>query len=107
LVKIKTISVEKDRVDLATLPKTNILIAVLEEVWDPQPGKTDDLVIWFRQKDGKEFPQKYSKISGKRLVEALKKLGYDDEKKLFEKWHEYRLEAMRTGHPCYIPVKRV
>lgn len=107
-MKIKDLPKEKPRVELGDLPQTNILIAVREEmqeetVTDGQK-KVGGLVIWFAQKDKKEFPQKYSKISGQKLAAAMLRLGLEDTKDLQKEYMTYKLEPMRVGYPRYIPV---
>jgi len=106
LVKLEEIPSEGERVDLQHLPRTNVLKAVSEEFRQATATKTGGLVITFRTKNGKQFPQKYSKISGKALAEALKRLGLKDTKELQEAWYEYELTSFRTGFPRYIPVRR-
>ena len=106
MVKLTEIQTEEERVELGKLPVTNILLAVSEEQVAATKEKTGGLKIVYAQKDGKQFPQKYSKVSGKRLVEALTKLRYESTEPLFKNWHEYALEAMRVGYPRYIPIKK-
>jgi len=107
MVELKGIPSEGERMELQDLPKDNILKAVAEKVTEAQPGKTGGLVITFEQKDGKQFPQKYSKISGKALIDAMTKLNLKDTIELQKNWYHYVLVPFRTGYPRYIPVKRV
>lgn len=106
MVKLEGIPSEGERMELQDLPKDNILKAVNEKVTEAQPNKTGGLVITFEQKDGKQFPQKYSKISGKALIDAMTKLKLEDTVDLQKCWMVYTLVAFRTGYPRYIPVKR-
>jgi hypothetical protein len=92
--------------ELQNLPKENVLKGVNEKFVESVPGKAGGLVITFEQKDGKQFPQKYSKISGKALIEAMGKLGLEDTVQLQKNWYHYVLMSFRTGYPRYIPVKR-
>jgi hypothetical protein len=107
MVELKGIPSEGERMELQDLPKDNILKAVNEKVTEAQPQKTGGLIITFEQKDGKQFPQKYSKISGKALIDAMTKLGLEDTIQLQKNWYHYTLVSFRTGYPRYIPVKRV
>jgi hypothetical protein len=106
LVELKGIPSEGERMELQDLPKDNILKAVNEKVTEAQPQKTGGLIITFEQKDGKQFPQKYSKISGKALIDAMTKLNLKDTVELQKNWYHYTLVSFRTGYPRYIPVKR-
>lgn len=106
-VKIGDIPSEADRVPLADLPQTNELIALEEKVAEATKEKVGGLVITFQQRDKKTFPQKYSKISGRALAEAMIKLGIDDTEELQNSWYLYKLVAMRTGYPRYIPQKKL
>jgi len=107
MVNINQIPEEKQRLDLADLPQTNTLKLVNEEIReattrDGQP-KTGGLIITFEDKDGNQFPQKYSKVSGKALKEALQKLGYKTTAPLKE-WHNYKMVPQRVGYPRYMPT---
>jgi len=106
MVKLKEIPSEGDRVDLKDLPQENILMAVEEHFTEPKEGKVGGLIITYKQKDGKTLMQKYSKVSGKVLIEALEKLGYDDTVALQKAWHKYVMTPMRSGYPRYIPVAK-
>jgi len=106
MVEINQLPMEKDRVDLSTLPQENELMAVSEEWVEAQPDKTGGLVIHYKDRDGGEFPQKYSAISGKSLNEALSRLGVKDTEELQKAWFKYRLTPMRVGYPRYIPTAR-
>jgi hypothetical protein len=106
VVELKGIPSEGERMELQDLPKDNVLKAVAEKVTEAQPNKTGGLVITFEQKDGKQFPQKYSKISGKALIDAMIKLNLKDTVDLQKSWYLYTLVSFRTGYPRYIPVKR-
>lgn len=107
MVKIDEIPEEEPRVDLSELPQENILLATAEKVQAATADKTGGVVITFKQKDGRQFPQKYSKISGAALIAAMKKLEYTDTKSLFDAWHKYKLTPMRTGYPRYLPTEKV
>lgn len=107
MVNINEIPQEQPRVDLDSLPKTNELIAISETIVEATPEKTGGLVITFKQRDQKVFPQKYSKVSGSALITAMTKLGFTDTKELQKVWCTYELTAMRTGYPRYIPVKKL
>lgn len=102
-VKLDEIPQEKPRVELADLPKENVLIAVEEHFVKATESKTGGLIITFRQKDEKEFAQKYSKLSGSVLNEALDKLRIKDTEELQKKWYRYEMTNMRSGYPRYIP----
>ncbi len=112
LVRLEEIPQEKDRVDLSQLPFTAQLIAVSEEMVQPETGKTGGLLIRYKMlSDGDfkdmDFPQKYSAMSGTVLYQALNKLGLKDTIDLQTTVCEYKLTPMRTGFPRYIPVKIV
>ena len=107
MAKLSEIPEEQPREELATLPPENILLALKEEVKEAQPNKTGGLVITFKTREGKTFPQKYSKISGAALKQALKQMNYDGTEPLFKGWHHYVMTAFRTGFPRYIPDKKV
>lgn len=98
---------EKPRVDITKLPKKNILRATKEYTVEATDDKTGGLIIVFDQKDGKEVIQKYGKISGYKLAEALTKLNLKDTMQLQESFYEYVLTDMRSGYPRYLPVKKV
>lgn len=110
-MKINQIPVETPRVDLSTLPPENELIAISEEYVEAREvdgkPKVGGLIIRFKQRDGKQFPQKYSKISGAALVKAMEKLGIKDTEELQKNWYKYKLTPMRTGYPRYIPIKKL
>lgn len=112
MVNLNQIPQEKDRVDLAQLPQTALLIAVSEEMVQAQKGKTGGLLIRYKMlSDGDfkdmEFPQKYSAMSGSVLFEALNTLDISDTTELQTTVCEYRLTPMRTGFPRYIPFRAV
>jgi len=106
MVNIKEIPKEEPRIDLSELPQTNVLIAVEEYFVKETEDKTGGLVITFRQKDNREFAQKYSKVSGRKLIEAMDKLKIEDTEDLQKDFYEYQMTPMRTGYPRYIPVKK-
>jgi hypothetical protein len=106
MVKVEEIPEEGERVDLSKLPKQAELKAVSEEWVDAAEGKTGGLVIHYQTRDGKTFPQKYSKVSGKVLKNALRKLGVTDTAELQKAWYLYELQNMRTGYPRMIPIKK-
>lgn len=98
---------EKPRVDLNQIPKENVLIAISEKMVEATDKKTGGLVITFKQKDEKELTQKYSKMSGSVLKEALETLGINDTEELQKNWYRYTLTNMRSGYPRYIPTEKV
>ena len=106
-MKIEEIPDEGERVDLSKLPQEAELKADHEDWQEPQSGKTGGLVITYEMRDGKQFPQKYSKISGAVLIKALKALKIKDSQELQGKWYKYVLTPMRTGYPRMIPVEKV
>lgn len=112
MVNISEIPTEKDRVDLAKLPQDALLVAIKEEMVEAQKGKTGGLVITFVMKSDNEFtdmefPQKYSAMSGKVLYGAMGNLGLNDTMELQQNMIKYKLTAMRTGFPRYIPYEVV
>ena len=104
-MKLKDIPEEEPRVDLATLPEKNTLQLIDVEERLPKEGKTGGKLFIFKDKEGKQFKMKYSKVPGTVLKEAMRKLGYDDTNAL-KVWHEYKMVPMRIGYPRYIPVKK-
>ena len=104
-MKIDELPTEKDRVDLGTLPTDAILVAISEVMQPAKENKTGGLVITYKLPDGREFPQKYSKIAGKLLFEALRKLNVADTTELQTRAFKYHLTNMRVGFPRYIPVE--
>ena len=54
--------------------------------------------------EGLYLTQKYSKISGRHLVENLERMGHDDTEVLQDHFFNYVLRPMRTGFPRLIPV---
>ena len=107
MVKLDEIPMEeRERINLDDLPETNTLKAVNEYFLPETEDKTGGLAITFEQKDGKIFTQKYAKISGRKMVKALEKLGIKDTEELQEIWCEYRLTPMRSGYPRYIPISK-
>jgi hypothetical protein len=107
MVNVNEVPTEKPRIDLATLPNTMVLKAVREEYRQATEGKTGGLVIWYETEDGKQFPQKYSKIHGSALKNALFKLGFQTTEDLQNWWCEYEKTSFRTGFPRMIPVKKI
>lgn len=105
-MKLKELPREKPRIELKDLPPTNVLKAVGEEVKEAQEGKTGGLVISFIQKDGKQFSQKYGKLHGDTLAEALDRLGLRDTTDLQVTWYQYEMKTFRAGFPRYIPFKK-
>jgi len=107
MVNINEIPEEKARLDLADLPQTNTLKLITEEIRGAttREGKpvTGGLLITFEDKQGNQFPQKYSKVSGAILREALQKLGYKTTEPL-KTWHNYKMVPQRVGYPRYIPT---
>lgn len=106
MVGIDEIPSEGERVDLEKLPKEAELLAINERIQEAQSGKTGGVVITYQNREGLTFPQKYSKISGKALIDAMRNLKYDSTKALFKWWHHYNLTPMRTGYPRMIPDKK-
>lgn len=98
---------KENRVDLAELPQTNILKAVKEYMVDATDDKTGGLVVKFIQQDEKELSQKYGKVSGTKLIEAMERLGLTDTTQLQKCWFKYKLTAMRSGYPRYMPIEKV
>ena len=107
MVNIKEIPKEEPRIDLSELPQTNVLIAVEEHFVNATEDKTGGLVITFRQKDNQQFAQKYGKVSGRKLVEAMEKLKLNDTEDLQKSFYEYKMTPMRSGYPRYIPLKKI
>jgi len=107
MVNFNALPTEKPRIDLETLPNKLVLRAVREEYREAKEGKTGGLVIWYETEDGKEFPQKYSKIHGNALKNALLKLGFQSTEELQNWWCEYEKTSFRTGFPRMIPVRKV
>lgn len=107
MVKIKDIPAEGERIDLKELPREAELMAVSEKYKEPAEGSTGGLVITFKLRDGRTFPQKYSPVSGAVLARAMKKLKIKDTEDLQKDWYNYELTAMRIGLPRMIPVKKV
>jgi len=107
MVKLDEIPAEQARLDLANLPSELTLIAVSERMQEEQAGKTGGLVITYRLEDGKEFNQKYSKVSGAELTTACKRLKIKDTLDLQKAWYKYKLTQMRIGFPRMLPVEKV
>jgi len=105
-MKTEDIPIEEyERVELDKIPQTNILKANDEYFATETDDKTGGLIINFQQKDGRIVTQKYGKISGRKLIEALEKLGLKDTEELQKAWYQYKLTTMRSGYPRYIPTK--
>lgn len=107
MVKIDQIPAEAERIDLKDLPREAELKAISERQQEAQEGRTGGLVITFELRDGRQFPQKYTAVSGAVLVRAMKKLKLKDTKALQDNWFNYQLTAMRIGQPRMIPVSKV
>ncbi|NVM22655.1 MAG: hypothetical protein HWN68_12860 [Desulfobacterales bacterium] len=107
LVKIKEIPTEAERIDLKELPREAVLMAVSEKIQPSAEGRTGGLVITYKLKDGRTFPQKYSPVSGAVLGRALRKLKIKDTEELQKNWYKYELTAMRIGLPRMIPREKV
>jgi len=105
-MKIDNIPSEKGRIELNELPQTVDLKAVRENTVEASIGKSGGLIIVFQLRDGREFPQKYTKVSGAALTEAMKKLKLTDTEQLQKDWYTYRLTIMRIGLPRMIPQKK-
>jgi hypothetical protein len=106
VVKVEEIPEEGKRIDLSMLPPKAVLKATTEKWVEGGPGKSAGLVIYFQDRDGNVIPQKYGKVYGKMLKEALKKLGLASTDELQKDWYEYELRSGRTGFPRYIPVRK-
>lgn len=106
LVKLSGIPTEAERIDLKDLPKEAELMAIGERTQEATQGRTGGLVITFKLRDGRTFPQKYSPVSGAVLVRALKKLKINDTEELQKAWFNYELTPMRIGLARMIPVSR-
>jgi len=106
MVKVDDIPTEQARLDLKDLPIDTELLAVAEKMQAEAAGKTGGLVVTYQLRDGRQFQQKYSKVSGAELITALKKLKYATTEPLFKTWHIYKLTNMRIGFPRMIPVAR-
>jgi len=106
MVKIDEIPKEKPRLDLAELPQEVTLMAISEKMQEEQSGKTGGLVITYALQDGREFTQKYSKVSGAELIAAMKKLHLKDTTELQGTYYHYKLTPMRIGFPRMIPVSK-
>jgi hypothetical protein len=107
MVEMDKIPDEGQRIDLGSLPETAELIAVSEQEVPQSERKAAGLVVMFKNRDGSIFPQKYTRVSGRVLKQALAKLGYKSTEPLFKAWHEYKMTPMRQGFPRYIPTKKV
>ena len=107
VVKLSTIPTEAERIDLKDLPKEVELMAIGEKMQEARAGSTGGLVITFKMRDGRTFPQKYSPVSGAVLVRAMKDLKIKDTEDLQKGWYKYELTAMRIGLPRMIPVSKV
>jgi len=106
MVKVDEIPAEQPRLDLSQLPQEVELLAVAEKMQAEAVGKTGGLVLTYQLRDGRQFQQKYSKVSGAELITALKKLKYATTEPLFKAWHTYKLTNMRIGFPRMIPVAK-
>jgi len=106
MVKVDEIPAEQPRLDLSQLPQEVELLAVAEKMQAEAVGKTGGLVLTYQLRDGRQFQQKYSKVSGAELITALKKLKYATTEPLFKTWHTYKLTNMRIGFPRMIPVAK-
>lgn len=56
--------------------------------------------------DGLRLTQKYSKISGRHLREAMEQMKIKDTEKFQESFYTYRLKAMRQGYGRLIPISQ-
>jgi len=106
MVKIDEIPTEAARLDLADLPSEVELIAISEKTIAEQVGKTGGLSITYQLHDGRQFAQKYSKVSGIVLIAALKRLHIKDTTELQNAWYNYKLTPMRIGFPRMIPISK-
>lgn len=104
-MKIDNIPSEKGRVELNDLPQTVDLKAIEEKTVEASTGKSGGLIITFELRDGRQFPQKYTKVSGAKLVEAMENLKLTDTTDLQDAWFTYKMTIMRIGLPRMIPVK--
>lgn len=107
MVKLKDIPSEAERIDLKELPQEAELIAISEKYKAGVEGSTGGLIITFKLRDGRTFPQKYSPVSGAVLGRAMKRLKLKDTKNLQDNWYNYKLTGMRIGLPRMIPDKKV
>lgn len=107
MVKLKDLPAEEERIDLKELPRETDLIAIEEKIQEATEGRSGGLVITYKLKDERTFPQKYTVVSGAVLQRALKKLKIKDTTELQDNWYHYELTAMRIGLPRMIPVKKV
>jgi len=104
-MKLDGIPTEKGRIELNDLPQTVDLRAIDEKTVKASTGKSGGLIITFELRDGRQFPQKYTKVSGAKLVEAMQSLKLTDTKQLRDAWFTYKMTIMRIGKPRMIPVK--
>lgn len=107
MVKINEIPSEGERINLDDLPKQVELIATSEKIQAGQDGKAGGLIITYMLRDGRTFPQKYTKLSGLHLGNALKELKLSDTMDLQDNWYLYTLTPMRMGYPRMLPIKKV
>lgn len=106
MIKLDDVPTETDRVELKDLPQNVDLKAISERMVEAQTGKAGGLLINFILRDGRQFPQKYTKVSGAELLEAMKKLKLSDTKQLQDAWYTYKLTVMRIGQPRMIPTAK-
>ena len=132
MVKIDDLLQDTGRIDLDELQNfmdahTNRipLIAIGERMQEASKDKTGGLNIIFstpipfdalydidekkrgkaRYEDGLRFTQKYGKVAGSRMTEILKKLEYGGTDELFERFHVYSLQNLRSGYPRVFPLE--
>jgi len=103
MVEIDEIPSEGARLDLANLPKEADLIVTSEKFQETIAGKAGGLILTFQLKDGRTFQQKYTKVSGAELLQAMKKLGLKNTLQLQQDYYHYELTQMRIGFPRMIP----
>lgn len=107
MVKIEDVPMEEPRVELKELrvDQEIELKAIKEQVVDAKENKTGGLVITYVTKDNKRLTQKYSRMSGKILVDSLRALKLADTEALQKAFYVYRITNMKMGYPRAMPVK--
>lgn len=132
MVKIDDIPTEEGRIELDKLQdfmdahnNRVPFIAIKETIQVETEDKTGGVVISFQTpvpfkanydmeqdkrtvklyEEGLKLTQKYSKVSGTKLTEAMENLELNDTEELQKNYYLYKLQGMRMGYPRLIPVE--